>query len=829
MLNKKTMNLPLICIKASLLFFLIGIQSVSAQLPLVSDQNIDFSSAVSTVSSGNWSDSSIWSNGVVPTANTDVIIENDHTVYIDVQGSGSEVVVDLCKNIKVEQEAVLRMGHNTPNFAKDLRINGSILCNGTFDRGRNISINTGGEGLLYDFNSRIFLNLTSDVTYVSGSGYFHPRILNITTTTPQEKNLIVDIYNLTLDDNFVIRSNERINATIETYSYVKVNKVLGITGSTFQFSSTTAKADLTIKGIVVANDVSLFTRNTTAGESSSITIEDQGSLYVQRINNGLNHSTASAGFNLSIAPGGILRLGEDADWATLTSGNPNFNFTNNGDLRHHYSTSLSTTAQITNTINQFDPNNDVDVSQIQHIFGASHIAGWYNFTDRPYLLEGLDMYEEFGSTAVKTTITSQNGRMESAYPFNHNWPNFSDLKNVVEHPMIDSLFQRTHVKTHTFWTTTKSQGVYREGPDFNHDFFLDQEQQFYDLTYYLLDTYGELDKTFVYQNWEGDWMLRGEGVNWENNPSTIPADVEWRMEGMARMFRARQRGLQRARDEFQDASSQVFHAIEFNKLWMASGGQRITMMENNTPSVLGNVIPSTRIDLSSWSAYDASWSDNANPHGHAMWKGLEIAKYYTNQTGKLNNATPVQIGEFAINENPPYNNGLTETNIRNRYGRYIGVALGLDIPNFYLWNLYGSGQQGGPDGFEWEKDVQYETEFLYEWLDGKWLIEPDETWGWAATFLMEQWEQPLSTTDFLNASKDTVKVYPNPSKGRFTIEGIQKNTRIRILDINGKPITKFTSTGLKQDINIENLPKGMYLILISDANNSTLTKKLIIN
>jgi len=79
-----------------------------------------------------------------------------------------------------------------------------------------------------------------------------------------------------------------------------------------------------------------------------------------------------------------------------------------------------------------------------------------------------------------------------------------------------------------------------------------------------------------------------------------------------------------------------------------------------------------------------------------MWKGLEMARYYTNETKEINSDFPVQIGEFAINENPPYNGNNTKTKIENRYGRYIGVALSLGIPNFYLWNLYCSGQQGAP-------------------------------------------------------------------------------------------------------------------------------------
>ena len=185
-----------------------------------------------------------------------------------------------------------------------------------------------------------------------------------------------------------------------------------------------------------------------------------------------------------------------------------------------------------------------------------------------------------------------------------------------------------------------------------------------------------MNKTFTYQNWEGDWMLRGQGVNWEGDPALIPDDVDWKIEGMARLFRARQRGTERARNEHLNANAKVFHAIEFNKLWMLKNGNRITMMQNNTPSVLGNVIPSTRIDLSSWSAYDGGWFDTNNPLGHAMWKGLEVARYYTNETGDLNADFPVQIGEFGINENPPYYQNISVPNgITNRYEKYIGVAL----------------------------------------------------------------------------------------------------------------------------------------------------------
>jgi hypothetical protein len=819
-LKTKTIHIKILVIY----WLLLTAPNVFTQLNLVSNQNIDFSSAISTIKSGDWSDASIWSDGQIPSASTDVVIRENHTVHIDIQGNTSGQIVDLCRNLKLTSTAVLQMGHNTANFAKDLRINGSILCNGTFSAGRNKPGEL-GDGLIYEFNSRIFLNLTQSETFISGSGFFNPRALNISSDVANKK-LTIDLYNMAIDDNFAIKSNHKVDATIEHFAYVKINGILGLTGSDYQFSSSTAKASLTIKGIVVTNDVSLFTKNNTPGESTSLSIENQGVLYTQIINKNTTKVSESARFNFTINSGGLFRLGENTTIESVTTNNPNFNFTNNGEVRKHYLATQSSKATITAKLDEFDPTKGALVPQIKDVFGASHIAGWYNFTDRPYLLEGLDIYKDFGATSLKTTLTNANGNMESAYHFNSDWPNFNTLKEVAQHQYIDSLFKRTHIKKHTFWTTTKNQSFYKDGPDLSHDRYLDQEQQFYDLTKYLLETYGSMNKTFTYQNWEGDWMLRGQGVNWEGDPALIPDDVDWKIEGMARLFRARQRGTERARNEHLNANAKVFHAIEFNKLWMLKNGNRITMMQNNTPSVLGNVIPSTRIDLSSWSAYDGGWFDTNNPLGHAMWKGLEVARYYTNETGDLNADFPVQIGEFGINENPPYYQNISVPNgITNRYEKYIGVALGLGIPNFYLWNLYGN-DKAGPDGFEWQKDTQYDVDFLNQWLIGKWLKKPDGDWGVAAAFFMSTWENSLSIEDRF-ALPSAVDLYPNPTSSIFKISGLNTKTVLTFFNISGRLIKKVNYS--EEEIDVSSLKKGIYLVLIKEEGKTEVTKKLIIN
>lgn len=811
---------------------LLGIHTASAQLDVISDQNIDFSNAVSTISNGNWSSPSIWSGGVVPGASDDVVVY--HTVDIDIQGTNSGDVVDLCRNLKVAQDGVLRMGHDTNSFTKELRINGSIVCNGTFSAGRNDPVNNPGTGEIYTYNANINLSLSgSETAYISGSGFFNPNNIKITSSTA-DKNLVVDLYNMITDGNFVVKSDNRVHVEITKYAYLNIKGVLGLTGATYQWSSPTAKADLVVHGVVLANDVSLFTKNTTSGEGSSITIKDKGSLTVGKINNAdLNQKTEAAGYTLTIDQGGLFKLGEGINFSNLTLDNPNFVLADSGEVRYHFSETLPSMSAITAAIDAYDPNEGIDVSQIKDIFGASHIAGWYNFTDKPFMEEGLDFYEQFGATSIKTTLTTENNKMFSAYPFNHTWPSFDTLKEVAQHPQVNALFQRTHIKTHTFWTTTKNKGDWKKGPDIDHASFINEEQQFYDLTKHLLETYGSMDKVFVYQNWEGDWMLRGQGVKWEEDNSLIPDDVQWNIEGMARMFRARQRGTERARNEHLSATAKVFHGIEFNKLWWNDSGTRKTMMESGVHCVIADVASKTRLDLTSWSAYDGGWSNNDNPHGHAMWKGLEMARYYTNETKEINSDFPVQIGEFAINENPrngAWTNWKPQDVIETRYGRYIGVALGLGIPNFYLWNLYCSGQQGAPEGETWEKDVQYDEARLYAWMDGKWLIEPDGSWGHAASFLMSQWQQNPNeyiSLDIENIDTSKLSLYPNPATEYFYIEGLQQTADVGIYSMDGKHIKSFKHNP-QSPIQTKDLASGTYLVTIK-SNDDGQTKLLIIN
>jgi len=77
-----------------------------------------------------------------------------------------------------------------------------------------------------------------------------------------------------------------------------------------------------------------------------------------------------------------------------------------------------------------------------------------------------------------------------------------------------------------------------------------------------------------------------------------------------------------------------------------------------------------------------------------------------------------------------------------------------------------------------------------------------------------------------NTLLDTVSLYPNPSSGVFYIKGLQETSQIKIYDINGRTILT-TSITNNQSVDASNLPKGMYLVSISNPKGQ-ITKKLII-
>ena len=78
-----------------------------------------------------------------------------------------------------------------------------------------------------------------------------------------------------------------------------------------------------------------------------------------------------------------------------------------------------------------------------------------------------------------------------------------------------------------------------------------------------------------------------------------------------------------------------------------------------------------------------------------------------------------------------------------------------------------------------------------------------------------------------------LKLYPNPCKnGKLTIDFQSKEiTEIRLTNITGKQVLlkEYKFPTHKTQLQLDDIPNGMYLIQIKSSDNKTLVKKLMVS
>jgi chitodextrinase len=85
-----------------------------------------------------------------------------------------------------------------------------------------------------------------------------------------------------------------------------------------------------------------------------------------------------------------------------------------------------------------------------------------------------------------------------------------------------------------------------------------------------------------------------------------------------------------------------------------------------------------------------------------------------------------------------------------------------------------------------------------------------------------------STLSTKNIAFESFKMYPNPTNGNSVYFNVTEDATIKIFNVLGKIITSSEITKSKNNINISELAKGIYLLQINSG-KQFITKKLIIN
>ena len=349
-------------------------------------------------------------------------------------------------------------------------------------------------------------------------------------------------------------------------------------------------------------------------------------------------------------------------------------------------------------------------ADLKNRLGATHMDGQYCFTKEPYIIEGAKKMNELGYGILKLWFAKGNGNA-GGYKFNSDWKltRTMTLKELAQHPYYSEVFNMPF----KVFALNINDGFGNASTQDQTSTLNRIENEFYDLTLYLLTQYKNRDVTFILEMWEGDWTLRGgtqPSAKWKE--AGVPADASIRVKNMIDWVTARQKGVDRARNEIGITNCKVYHAIEVNRVFDGLEG---------IPTLTTDVLPKVKVDMVSWSSYDGR-----TPDGLLMFKGIDIIRQYLVPTSFMNGKKVVFIGEVGRPENIE---NQTRESIREFWDLNMGVYLAQNIPYIIQWELFCNEPKVGPRTQDRNK--------TNDELRGFWLIRPDGTKGWAQEYFEE--------------------------------------------------------------------------------------------
>lgn len=326
------------------------------------------------------------------------------------------------------------------------------------------------------------------------------------------------------------------------------------------------------------------------------------------------------------------------------------------------------------------------------IFGVAHADGKYYLTQEDFLDEGADQVLATGSRVIKLYLTP--GR----YPWNSDWPkNIGSLVAMAQTPYFQSVFSKPF---QTFILTAYAFGrddhYWTEG--ITPEQAADETRQFYDLSKHLLAYYKGTGKTFVLQNWEGDWALR-RGSPKAYDPDYLPSARA--IQGMIQWLNARQAGIVKARTEVRMTDVHVYGATEANRLEDSLAGK---------PGVANSVLPYTTVDLVSYSCYHFL---DTPEHLAAAVDYLAARLPATALFGRTTRS--VYLGEFGYPEHGQ--EGIEGLN--RRLDNAIAVVKEKGLPWAIFWQMYGNEPLPNAP----EPPLNGRTNDAH--LRGFWMVKPD--------------------------------------------------------------------------------------------------------
>jgi len=306
---------------------------------------------------------------------------------------------------------------------------------------------------------------------------------------------------------------------------------------------------------------------------------------------------------------------------------------------------------------------------LSNVLGVTHIDGKYYFGSEDYLNQGADQVLATGSKVIKLEMDSQT---PGKYSWNSSWPTPTSLTGLAQTSYFQSLFSKPFS---TYVMTTYSIGI--PGGGDGTEYWLNgmtaaqksaEQQSFYNLTKYLMTTYSGTGKTFMLENWEGDWALR-DGAGNTGSHNGIPNATN--VQGMIDWFNAREAGIRQARAELGATSNvKVYGVVEVNRV--------LDAINSTEATVTNNVLPFTNVDFASYSSYDTQESSTNFPQAVSY-----IASHLPASALNAKTTHSVYVGEFGEPEGQQ-----TSTQVTATINNVLNTVKADGMPYAIYWEIY---------------------------------------------------------------------------------------------------------------------------------------------
>ncbi len=345
-------------------------------------------------------------------------------------------------------------------------------------------------------------------------------------------------------------------------------------------------------------------------------------------------------------------------------------------------------------------------TEVKDVLGVIHVSGKYYFSTNDFLNEGADEIEALGTSVIKLWL---NRFPANNYVWNSDWSqySFANMVDLIQTPYYQNVINREQFETIVFVATEFRVGGYAGinwQDTVSSSEYQNCQQDFYNLTKYLLTNYVDSGKTFILQNWEGDNSLNFDVI-------TNATDRADRTAGMISWLNARQDGIDQARDEVGMTNGvMVFGAAEVNQIPVA--GKTFSW-----PTAIDTVVPYVEMDLysySDWATKSAGTETNL-PVILDYIKDKAPSSYYFDDDN-------IYLGEFGCYEMKSLgylvdaHTDESDRVHREIVGKQLELALKWGVNYALYWEVFCNGLRNGaaPSG---EAD---ESELV-----GVWLRRPD--------------------------------------------------------------------------------------------------------